>query len=309
MNMTSPIVKMGGRYKIEAFVPGNSKRLVADWFENLITNYGMNALAAPNGDLMQYCSVGTSNAQPAFTNTNLGSRKATVSGVNSPSATKGKNVAEGYTYKRKTWEFVQGSATGVLAEVGIGDKANGSGLFSRALIKDAQGNPTSITILPDEILQVTWEVRIYWPQTAVSGTINIQGSGMRNYSLLPCAVGDSSYWNLDSYNSIFAFNQTGSGETFQNMSALSPITSKPSGGDYYSATVNNNATHTPNTFFRILSASIGLPKGNYPNGIKGITFSIGSSNSFLYQVLFDQPIMKTDHQVLGFVIKVTWARA
>jgi len=88
MNLLSPTPKLGGFYKIEAFVPGNPPRVLADWFPNLITDYGMNTLGDTNTNnsngMFSYCHVGTSNTAPSFSNTGLIAYKATASSMISP---------------------------------------------------------------------------------------------------------------------------------------------------------------------------------------------------------------------------------
>ena len=43
-----------GWYKFEAVRPDGTKRLLADWFPNLITDAGLERMAG-NGDWMRYC--------------------------------------------------------------------------------------------------------------------------------------------------------------------------------------------------------------------------------------------------------------
>jgi len=175
------VSKVAGRYKIQAFVPGRPPRVLADWFPNLITDYGMDLMSgAVSGytEMWNYCSVGTGNAPPAFGNTNLVNRKASTNSTASSLI----GNEENYIWRRITYQFPQGAATGNLAEVGIGVSSTGDRLFSRALIKDASGNPTTITVLPDEVLQVVWEIRHYFPQPTTS-TVMIAGSGEHECSV------------------------------------------------------------------------------------------------------------------------------
>lgn len=71
-----------------------------------------------------------------------------------------------YGLSRLSKQFGQGAAAGNLSEVGVGRSA--TDLFSRALIVDGGGNPTTITVLPDEYLTVVYELRRYPPANSSS---------------------------------------------------------------------------------------------------------------------------------------------
>lgn len=174
-----------GWYKIEAMrldadgleIPG-SRRVAADWFPNLITNAGLDFLGTAGDTLVfGFVRVGSGNTAPAFTDTALVSQVA-VSSTQQGTVTSGVNrTGTFYAWKRRTVRFVAGSMGGSsvnLAEVGVSPAGTGA-LFSRALILDGGGSPTSITVLPDEVLDVTYELRLYPTTTDATGTVNIEG--------------------------------------------------------------------------------------------------------------------------------------
>ncbi|KAK6697260.1 hypothetical protein SNK04_014178 [Fusarium graminearum] len=68
-----------------------------------------------------------------------------------------------------------GVGTGNLSELGTGTSS--TNLFSRALIRDPiTGNPVTITKLPDEFMDVTFELRAYVSASDTTGTVTISVS-------------------------------------------------------------------------------------------------------------------------------------
>jgi len=195
-------------------------------------------------------------------------------------------------------------AAGTLAEVGVGN--SNKQLLSRALIKDAQGNPTSITVLPDEILQVSWVFRLYWPQNTVSGTVNIIGSGQHDFELAACATDYDwgfPYGKLNLVPKSIAYIQ-------KNITALLPITQRPNTSSAHSFGGVSNAPYINNTFKATATYTVPIAIGNYSEGISGFLFTINNANSSpMFQARFDPPIMKTANDSLSLTVSTSWARA
>ncbi|MBH1878193.1 hypothetical protein [Stenotrophomonas maltophilia] len=171
-----------GWFKIEAFrtdedgqeIPG-SRRIAADWFPNLITNAGLDLLGTTDStDVFTFCRVGSGNTAPAVTDTALVSQVAVTS--SEQAITNGVDRSGAfYAWRRRTLRFANGAAAGTLAEVGV-SPTNAGALFSRALILDSGGSPTTITVLSDETLDVTYELRLYPVLTDATGTVDISGT-------------------------------------------------------------------------------------------------------------------------------------
>ena len=153
---------LAGFYKLVATNSKGQTRVVADWFCNLILDAGLNRLGT--GGIIDRISVGSGNSTPTAGQTALDTLVATTTtavggGVNSYDS-----VGNTYAFSRSTYRFATGVATGNLTEVGAGWSG---GLFSRALIKDGGGVPTTVTILSDETLDVIYELRVYVPADVV----------------------------------------------------------------------------------------------------------------------------------------------
>lgn len=196
-----PTLEFGvaGFYKLEVFkqdADGNEidgTRRVAAEFPNVITNTGLNMIGksstnSPNGyQYMRACGVGSGSTAPSITDTALVSQLGRV--VNRFSASSGRNLAVStakYAYQRATYRFNPTEGDGNVSEVGIfGGIGDGAGagqalnasadMFSRALVLDEVGAPTTIVVLPDETLDVTYELRVYMPNGDVTGAITLNG--------------------------------------------------------------------------------------------------------------------------------------
>ncbi|KXU39381.1 hypothetical protein AXE65_08850 [Ventosimonas gracilis] len=311
MNALNTATQLGGRYQIKAFVPGNPPRILADWFPNLITNYGMDLMSGANSNysyMWEYCSVGTGNTPPAFANSQLINRKATTSDKTAIAV--GKESA--YIWKRMTYQFKQGAASGNLAEVGIGANSNGSLLFSRALIKDTQGNPTTITVLPDEVLQVVWEIRHYFPAPSQT-TVTIAGSGDHQCHIALLDKNSTVFHESNSYNYIH-HNLRSYCNVYSGVSGLVPETQNNISHTDYNGIYMSDfpLNYTSGSFKTTRTLILPVDQFNWPAGISGLSFNESNGTSaggFQHQVYIDPPIMKTPEQQLSLTLALNWARA
>lgn len=211
MHLDQPHLTFGvaGRYKLEVFkqdADGNeiagTRRVAADWFSNVITNKGLDMIGwsstnTPNGyRYMRACAVGSGSTAPLPTDTALASRIG--ASANRFAAIDGRDLTvptARFAYHRMVYRFGPGVGDGNVSEVGIfggandGTSAGGAlnvaaDMFSRALVLDGGGNPTTVVVLPDETLDVTYELRLYIPNNDATGAITLNGVAT-NWTLRP----------------------------------------------------------------------------------------------------------------------------
>ena len=101
-------IPIGGRYKLEAIrLDENgkevSRRLLADWFSNLIVNQGLDRFGA-NASFLNYCRVGTGNTAPSNTDTNLVSQVWSTATIQT---TNGTTTASSPYYSSRTTPLSQ----------------------------------------------------------------------------------------------------------------------------------------------------------------------------------------------------------
>lgn len=318
-----PSVGMAGWYKMEALVLDDlgqevSRRLLADWFPNLITDQGLDYLGTlgPSGqwgDYLKCCQVGTGNTAPANADTALATYLAGTLTVNALT-TSVQGSAPYYAFTRKTFRFAAGTATGNIAEVGVGRTTATGQLFSRALVLDGGGNPTTITVLSNEVLDVTYEFRVYPPLTDTNGNITIASV---NYAYTLRAA------NVTSVHTLFGGNGwgVGSGGTGQDSGAvvniaspadqlartgvLAAITTIPSGA--ISAAGSTTAiAYSTGTSQMDGVVTFGLNNGNDAGGIKSIVFQFHCG---CYQIQFTPNIPKDATKQLTLTFRHSWTRA
>lgn len=277
-----------------------SRRTLAGPFKNLITNAGMDALMT-NGslDTMNWCSVGSGNTTPAFTDSSLVSRITTtltiavadVSGVNS--------VSPYYCYYRRTYQFAAGTAAGNLSEVGVGWAPNGTNLSARALIVDTNGNPTTITVLPTEILNVTYERRLsYATEADVTSNVTISGTTytiIGRPAALPNNLNNLSFVLRSGFASSIVFDTTFSAQ------AIAAVSSPPNGGTNPCAPTFG--AYVAGSFTNTFSVSLDVNSGNY-----GGLASCFLGDSGYYQFGFTPAIPKTNLNTLQLTFSFSLAR-
>jgi hypothetical protein len=297
--------KVAGYYKLEAVKldkAGNevSRRVVADWFPNLITNQGLNRMGA-NADYLSNCQVGSGSNAPAFTNTGLqtfiASTATAASTINSTLS-----ISPYYAERVTVFRFAEGVAAGNLAEVGVGWSASNGFLFSRALILDGMGAPTTITILSDETLDVSYSFRFYPKLIDDIGTTIFTGNigGSYDWIFRAAQVGTTN-WNTTS-----AGNRLNMGTVASELlktGDIDTITNQP--GGISAAPTTAVLSYVNDSFERGFTISAGLTVANLVGGIRSFvaTFGIGK-----FQLQFDPAIPKTSSDLLSFVIKHSWGR-
>lgn len=310
--MTKANLKIGleGRYMLVATKPDGSKRVLADWFENLILDGGLNRLGS--GGVWNQAQVGTGSTAPDVAQSSLATLLATtttitstVAGTNSPTNT--------YAWGRRTYRFAEGVAAGNLSEVGVGW---GAGLFSRSLIKDEFGNPTTITVLSDEVLDVVYEVRMYPTMTDQTVVLTINSTPY-TFTIRPALFsGDQTStiqwpWNVVAFmtngatvtsNLYMAWSAYGVG------AALAAITGIISGTQVVSssnpAIINSfTAAYVNNSYQRQCRVRFGLDAGS-------VSFAGFLMNNVLgtYQITVSPALAKDATKIFSLDYTLSWAR-
>jgi len=284
-----------GRYTLTKIKPDGSSSIVAE-FPNLITNIGLDRMGT-DIDFLNYIYLGTGSATPNFTDTAMSVFKAA-----SNTASVGDNVhiaasvSPYYCQVNIVKRFAAGVATGNLTEVGVGWSNTGesNSIFSRALILDNGANPTSISLLDDEILDVTYTLRWYIPLTDVNATL----SGYTTKIRAANATSTEYYngWGFNPFSHITTFR-------ISDTDVLANIDSME-----YSYEISPIYTYTPYTagsHSRTVNVTIPLDLGNYLGGVGSVAIKHGLG---FYQVSFTPKILKDDTKSLSLTFTSSWGR-
>lgn len=292
--------EMAGKFRLEAFkqdsagneVPG-SRRVAAEWFPNIITNNGLNRYGT-NSDWLDRCQVGSGSTTPAATDTALVSLVG--ASVTIFADTDGaQSVATYYSWRRRTFRFAPGVATGNLSEVGVGWSSSGGGLWSRALILDMGGTPTTITILADETLDVLYEFRNYMSVTDASGTVALNSI---SYDWIARAIDVTSVssWAIPTSAAL------NSGTAYDG--AIAAVTAASPTGAQSAGTVTNTS-YVSGSYERIGSVKFGLANANFGGGIGAVRFTTAGT---AWQIGFTPKVPKTSTFEFTLNVKHSWAR-
>lgn len=298
--------ELEGRFRLTAIRPDGSERLLSDWSKNLILNSGLNRLGS--GGAWDRCYVGSGSTTPDVGQTALASQVAysdnvtsAVGGTDSPTNT--------YAWVRRKYRFAAGVAEGNLSEVGVGWSA---GLFARTLITDELGDPTTITVLDDEILDVVYELRAYPVLTDQVATVSISGEDYE-FTIRPCqlsgdlSIGGWPYYinNLMSGGFITANSVTmnavayGAGATLAAITATamsgSPVASSP--------TPSFRSAYSNNSYERQCRLTFSISQGTVPFGGFVISTSVG-----MYQMKVEPSIPKDGTKTFSLDFTLSWAR-
>ena len=316
--MQLPKLGMAGEYRIVARKPGiPGERVLADWFSNLITDVGLDSIATVSG-WKAFCHIGTGTLAPTTDNTAL---QTPVASTAARSNVVNTNAGAPSYYSQSSVDYTFPVGAGTYTEVGVSNKAHTDGtqlLFSRALIVDGSGNPTSITVLADEYLVVTYRIRIYPPLTDVTGTIGI-GSDTHNYTIRAGNVNSLTRWvnALQDGGGPFAFN--GGSNNYLALSGrtsnLATITGSTSGGALGTTAVGDftNIDYIVGSYQVLGTAKIPFSDMNSAGYIRCIDWrkaaTTGTAYSWgFYQCEFVPDVTKNANIQLTFTLGMGWSR-
>lgn len=274
-------------------------------------------------------AVGSGNSEPSVFDTGLDNFIAGTRTSNAPIGRVVNSTVSPYYITRSVTHRFNGSniANVPLSEVGMtispltGAITNSSVLGSRALIVDSLGSPTSIVVLEDEFLDITYSLTSYAIEAEGSFDINVLGTVETfNYEIRPVSMNSNNAWTDFSFGQnsgpqLVSFaGASGAGSvsfgsdltTFYDPSASSPPPGFTSSGHRFESYKQFPVWDAP-TMSSSLILSMPLDNGVFPGGIRSIflTFKGGNNSSAIlgaHQMLLDRPIPKTEEHIFEMPI-------
>lgn len=291
-------IGLEGLFRLQTFKK-DSPEIIQDsgWFSNMILDSGLNKMIG-SFSYLDYACVGTGTNPVTATQTALQTFL-----VNSEYGTSAGNGITGsnpyYCFQRVRYQFTVGTAAGNLTEVGIREGTSGT-LFSRALIKDNLGNPTTFTVLGDEILQITYELRCYPNQSDIVIN-NVESSAGVTHTVTIRPANNTSIFAQN-----YAYPFTSSFYTIDiRTGAITASTTSPSGSISGGSTNTLvNITYVQNSFKRQFSTTWSVNNGN-SNDINSCSLA---GYMGLFQVGFNPPLVKTSSDILRLDFELSWGR-
>ena len=296
-------IGMKGQYSIVVYKSNGDIKQEVDWFDNLITNKGLDLYAGSAYSSIFSMYIGSGTIAPSFSDTQLGNL---VRSSSNPSHVTTKNTSSPYdttsTYTARFNPTGDGSVTQYITEVGCTNAGTSTNLFSRALIKDSNGTPISIALKTDEYLDLTYRIVFYPSLGDTTGSITLRGTTHTYIS----RVANVATNNINSLRGEF---YPSSGYVGLYSGPIGLITGLPTTTDESSKQMPNlyNDTYTAGSYRRTGGVVIGLTSGNFTNGIQSML--INTSTGMQYQVGFTPRILKTSNDILTLKFGFSWGRS
>ena len=295
-----PNIGLSGEYRlvVRRVVDGGVTRDTG-WIPNLITDAGLNRLGS--GGWSGWCHIGTGTTAPAVGDVALAAQAASTSSTVPGGATSNSGSPLYRTTTTLVYRFNTGQLNGNYTEVGI-SWGNGT-LWSRALIVDGSGSPTSITVTSSEFLDVFYRLTMVPDLTDHNYSCTIQGV---TYAVTrrAASVSNQSTWSPKESAWIPAQGQ-GSSTIVAYSGTLGEVTGSPSGTSAGKFGSPSAGAYSNNSYTRTSSMSIALGELNVPGGIKTmlVNDSVGS-----WQHQFTPVIPKDDTKVMSLNFSMSWGR-
>lgn len=291
-------------------IPGTAK-VALDWFDNLITDTGLDLLGQNANDNLVHCRLGTGNTEPAFTDSTLVAQVGSSS-TGGLGAAHGLSVDQTYRYRRVSRRFAAGTVAGQnLAEVGMSQAATGNNIFSRALLRDTGGAPTTITLAADEVLDVVYELRMYLPAqgTTVTATVDgVETTITMMYSTVANVVSAGAAGLGMGLRKLIEAGKISASEY-----AVSPGASFYPHGQQFSITPVFQP-YVAGSYTLTFSVSLGLTQANYPTGVGTIGFGTDerytsdANSTGAWGWGFSPKLNKTSSRTATATLGLAWGR-
>lgn len=321
-------VGVGGYFRLECVKDDGRSFWLTDWFHNNVTNAGLDMMATDAG---RYgcCQVGSGNAAPTNADTTL---QTFLAGTSSRSLQGNSYVAGPPPYIQSyiRYDFAINQVVGNISEVGVGP-ATGTGttLFSRELIRDASGNPTTVSVPTNSQVRVHYKIRHYPPTVDVTGVLNgtLYGdAATRNFTRRAAAIsnvdtgaaqGDWVPYYVNSSSAIGNFGLVGNGGGTNEYvlrlasGSIGTITGLPAGQYNSPSYTASSNSYSPGSYSRSYNVSFSHTQG--AASIKSISYpacsKYGSYESGCpFQTEFDTAIAKGANDTFAFTVGVSWGR-
>lgn len=319
MNIKMPPTALSGQFRMVVSKDPAEKEVVSDtgFFHNLIVNTGMNHIGTANINpsnavqaFILLCGrfvVGSGSSAPMATDTSLDAPVAYASSEVSV-------VSESCEYERGWYEvtvmfqFGQGVAAGNLSEIGIQRSSASGPLWSRALILDPTGTPTTITVLDTDYLTCYYTLRVMIPKQDAVFNIDVDYG---DEGIVPTVVTVRPL-NADSASGADGWDIQPSSLTNNNHvttafsgGLVDPTARFPAGGQVGSGGGREAVPYVQNSFERYVNNPLTLAQ---MNSTTLATFKVLSLMG-VWQVNFDPPLQKNNTQTMQLTFGYSWARA
>ena len=313
INPNDPIIiGVKGFHKWELVHRFSGKRkLVQDFKPNILLTSGRNTMSTTN-NWLSAVQVGTNNTTPVISNTGLlGYITGSTSLVSGQSSFGAQGTPTYYGWNQRTYRIDNPLiANENIKEAGFGPSAaDDDTLISRVLVVNDLGVPTVVTPLPDEMLDITYQMRYYPPLIDVTGQVTLDGI-LYDYIVRAAEVTNGGAWGQNIGSQIGQYSATTLDWAAYD-GDLGTLEQSPSG---ISAACDNanqsNMAYSNNSYEQQVLSTCG-PTGWIPSSDLGIRSIRIKTTAGWFQTQFNAVtggarIPKTIDKVMQMVWKLGW---
>ncbi|MBI1450376.1 hypothetical protein IL972_00290 [Acinetobacter sp. FL51] len=292
---------LGARFKLQVRKAGTDEITnESAWSENIVLDSGLARMSV--GDWYDRCCVGSGNSTPKAGQVALDNFIASTTTKQTTSSFIEITTKPYHYGVRITWRFGIGVAAGNISELGIGWGNNN--LWDRALVKDTGGNPTTITVLSDEYLDVISEIRVY-PKDTITGAFDLLDKfgalkSTHSFTGMPCIESITATARKISLERLVITN-----------GGMVGVSQTPSGSQI--GIVKNEGglvehSHpTPTSLKAVCKLDLSVGIGEHRSFLLGMfgPFLLGQP---AYQFEITPPITKTNMQEMTYTVTGSWGR-
>lgn len=266
-------------------------------FKNTITNNGLNMFGTMNP--INDCAVGTGILTGSLIGaTGLNAFAFKVVGGSTPQNTVSRtSSAPFYSENVFYWRIDNISSNYILKEVavGVGYDVTDFKVFSLSTIKDNGGNPTSLSVLLGDSLQVTYKFRLYANTTPITGTIAANlNMPTQSFSVVP----NFTLWDINNFPIGYQLV-----ECYTSTSTFNPdITVAP----YWEGLADSVswAAYSDGNYYRDVTYSMGVNSSNIGNIVQIFTGGV----PIPIKIGLTPGFTKTSDYTASITIRYSWAR-
>lgn len=285
--------------------------------KNVILNQGLEAIGlGVNNYLMDSCVIGSGNTTPQYTDTTL---NAVVAGVNSDR--NNDVISSSYIpdssnlYKiNRIFKFVfTGLNNENISELGLASRYTGLSdynLCTRMLVKDVNGNPTTITVLTGETLTVYYKLWMVFSTLDLSYVVNLSDGkgGLEPFNVVT-RLADAGSSDYGGGNTVVVGSTLRTATITLRVSEynITDITSKPTSESNRVGTASYYA-YVPGSYKRSLYGSFGTTVGNVTIKSMHVKTALGIFQFGISKVSDGSFMTKTSQDTFAVSIELSWGR-
>lgn len=264
------MIKFGGTIIAETLDENNivTNRVISD---NMVVDNGLNLLMDTNNFHLNEVCVSADASQVYPQSNDIGAIIATTTRITANAT--GVDLVGGFYWRRVTWEFDAGAATGNITKVGVRPHSS-LGFLSIIRLVDTNNVSTVISPQSNERLKLTYTFRSYYDTNIYTfNNVDFGKHGTRNLTIRQSLISDARFASRLGYR-LHAFADLNSPEYVSNScyatdGRRSPDPNSAAEGKWMAGTVGFNPTaYVSGTFYKTFRLIFGINNAVTSNGIK-----------------------------------------